>query len=212
MSSYSEDKIVKHIVLIIAILFISLPVNATCQPQAPEQTSHLAPLFAPWRDKADQIWGSFPTNQKNIEGCVFCRQINSKVQEEEQNLILKKREHVIIFLNRYPYNRGHLLIIPRRHTPNFDDFTQDELMQIMQALVQSIAILKKELGCEGINVGINIGKSAGASIPDHIHIHVLPRSHGDTHWLIPLSGTRVISVDPAQVYKKLKPLFEGAME
>ena len=154
-------------------------------------------LYCPWREKY--------ITKSETNKCVFCNKIDSK--EDEKNYILFRSKNVIVILNLYPYNAGHLLILPIKHVSDLTELSATERAQMMEALNNSIEILKKELKCDGINSGINLGKVSGAGIPGHFHIHVLPRWEGDTNFMPTLCDTKQISVDMNKIYKKLKSSF-----
>jgi len=113
------------------------------------------------------------TPPKKNKTCIFCKLWNE--QNDKENLIVTRFEHNSVFLNRYPYNKGHLLVIPNRHIKNMDDLTLEEKVELIQIISKLPEMFKKLLGAEGANIGINIGKIGGASKPDHLHIHAIPR-------------------------------------
>ena len=154
-------------------------------------------LYAPWRS---QYINRVHTKTEKTS-CVFCAIHES--QYDAQEFVLKRFEHCMIILNKYPYNPGHILIVPYEHYEqlyNYKSTVHTEL--ITQASIAS-EILQKTLGAHGCNVGINIGKAAGAGIPEHLHIHVLPRFIGDTNFLPILADTKQISIDLNEIYTKL---------
>ena len=110
-------------------------------------------------------------------------------------------------LNRFPYNAGHLLILPYKHVADLNDLPAEAQHELIELTAKSIDVLKKELGAQGINIGMNLGKIGGAGIPAHIHQHVLPRWQGDTNFLPILTETKAISFDLREIYNKLKEAF-----
>jgi ATP adenylyltransferase len=123
---------------------------------------------------------------------------------DDQRLVLIRKPKAFVVMNRYPYSNGHLMVVPYRHTGRIEDLTAEELTEMM-GLVQVVsATLTKELSAEGLNVGINMGKAAGAGLEEHIHIHVVPRWFGDTNYMPVLGETRVISEHLQTTYEKLK--------
>jgi ATP adenylyltransferase len=110
-------------------------------------------------------------------------------------------------MNRFPYNNGHLLVAPYRHVGNMEDLKQDESLDLMKLLQASIVALREELGPDGFNVGINIGKTGGAGVVDHIHLHIVPRWNGDTNFMPVLSQTKIISEALEKTYDKLWNAF-----
>lgn len=162
-------------------------------------------LYAPWR--ADYTTGSA---HKNSEGqpqneCVFCRQIAS--QEDERYFILKRFANHTIMLNLYPYNAGHLLIVSNAHIASLQELNQEARAELMELTTLCVDILKKALDAHGINIGLNLGKAAGAGIPSHLHMHVLPRFTGDTNFMPTIADTKVISFNLNSIYKKLHQHF-----
>ncbi len=163
-------------------------------------------LYAPWR--ADYTTGSAHKNNENQaqDECVFCKQIHS--EEDEKHFILKRFDHHMVILNLYPYNAGHLLIISLEHQATLSRLSAESRTELIELTTLCVEILKQALGAHGINVGLNLGKAAGAGIPSHIHTHVLPRFLGDTNFMPTLAETKVISFDLHTIYQKLKPYFE----
>ena len=163
-------------------------------------------LYAPWRDS--YVTGIHKGKRKNKidpNECVFCKLIEEK--KDTKNFILKRFKNCFVMLNKFPYNAGHLMIIPIKHINTLDKLTPAARQEIMETINQTTTVLQKALECDGLNIGINIGKASGAGIPGHLHIHVLPRWEGDTNWLPLLAETKQISVDLNQLYKVLKPVF-----
>jgi len=126
----------------------------------------------------------------------------------DQEFILKKTNNAFIILNIFPYNGGHLLVIPRKHVHNLEDLSKKIRYELIELVNASIVILKNILKVDGINAGINLGKISGGSIPEHLHFHVIPRWTGDTNFLMTIGQTKNISVDLKKIYKKLKPAFQ----
>ena len=157
-------------------------------------------LYAPWREeyalKAD---GNQITPK---EECVFCIQLAQ--DKDEEFFILGRYTYHCIMLNRYPYNSGHLLILPFEHIANLEELSlksQQELMHLMNACTK---LVKSELKAQGVNIGINLGKAAGAGIPGHLHAHVLPRWQGDTNFLPTLAQVKQVSTDLNKLYTRLR--------
>jgi len=159
-------------------------------------------LYAPWR-------GPYVTKKEHKKtktgGCVFCEKVKSKNDTKEY--ILKRYPFCYIMLNLYPYNAGHVMIIPNKHTKDLNKLSSAARIEIMHALSETIDAINKTLKPDGINVGINLGKAAGAGIPGHLHIHVLPRWEGDTGFMPLLAETKPISTDLNAIYKELKKAF-----
>ncbi|PKN35780.1 MAG: HIT family hydrolase [Deltaproteobacteria bacterium HGW-Deltaproteobacteria-19] len=153
--------------------------------------------FAPWR--MAYIKG------EKAKGCVFCKE-----EAREDDLLLWEGTTCLVMLNRYPYNNGHLLVMPARHVANLEDLTGEERTELFDLLDRSVRVLREVLGPEGINVGINLGRAAGAGVEDHLHIHVVPRWSGDTNSMTVVGGIRVIPDSLTGTRDELKPCFEKA--
>ncbi len=159
-------------------------------------------LWAPWRFKYIQ-------NVNNKEECIFCTK--AKEEASVSNLVLYKSKHSFIILNLFPYNTGHLMIAPYRHTSKVYNLTQDEWVDIVNLLNISMRIIEDVYKPQGFNVGMNISRIAGAGIEDHIHIHVVPRWAGDTNFMPIISNTKVIPESLNDTYNKLKKRLEEIM-
>ncbi|HDD44806.1 MAG TPA: HIT domain-containing protein [Candidatus Desulfofervidus auxilii] len=159
-------------------------------------------LWAPWRIK--YILG------KKEKNCIFC--IHNREGTDEENLILYRGKLTTVIMNKYPYNNGHLLVAPIRHVPELDDLTIEELADLMIKIRASVDFLRKEMQPDGFNVGLNIGKVAGAGVAAHLHFHIVPRWNGDTSFMTTLGETRVIPESLKETYKRLKPYFDKLRE
>jgi ATP adenylyltransferase len=157
-------------------------------------------LWAPWR-------GDF-VNQKPHSGCIFCQfPAEEGAEADRRNLILGRTRHSFAILNKYPYNNGHLMVIPRRHIAELPALPADEFTDLNQLLQRSVAILGRVYLPAGYNVGMNLGRVAGAGIADHLHWHVVPRWGGDTNFMPVLAETKVMIEHLLQTYDKLEPEF-----
>jgi len=161
-------------------------------------------LWSPWRSA--YIDSFKEKNSDSVETCFICDGIHSE-NEDGERLILQRRKHCIILMNKFPYTTGHLLIAPMRHTGNFTELTDEELLDIMQAVRDSIQIIDKALSPQGYNVGVNLGKVAGAGLPDHLHFHLVPRWNGDKNFMFVIGDTNMLSFSNEDVYKKLKEYY-----
>lgn len=150
-------------------------------------------IWAPWR--MAYIGGD------RGDGCVFCDKAASA--EDEQNLVLLRGEKTFVIMNLYPYNNGHLLVIPKRHVGEMEDLNEEEMMELFQMTRKMVKVLGY-FKPQGFNIGINIGSAAGAGIPGHFHIHIVPRWIGDTNFMPVFGDVRVISESLEGTYKKLK--------
>lgn len=162
-------------------------------------------LYAPWRASyAGRHEPQKPTIQQ--ESCPFCFHTIS-AEDDKKRFVIKRYDHAYIMLNAYPYNAGHLLIIPHKHTKNLYDLSIAAQHECINLVSKTCGILEHTLHAAGINVGINIAKAAGASVVDHLHIHVLPRFVGDTNFLPTIAKTKQISFDLHAIYTQIKHAF-----
>lgn len=155
-------------------------------------------LFAPWR-------GAFIRAPKT-RGCIFCHIFKAK--RDAENLILHRGKQSFVVLNRYPYTSGHLMIVPFRHQSSFDKVSKGVLEEVMSLSQTAVRALQKEFSPSGFNLGMNLGRSAGAGIAGHIHMHVVPRWAGDSNFMMTAAATRVISLSLEDVYDALHKYFE----
>lgn len=154
-------------------------------------------LFSPWR--SDYI------NLKPPAGCFLCRAAEQK--KDKANLLLFRGEQSFIIMNRFPYNNGHLMIAPYRHTGDITKLTADEAGEMFALLQQATGILKREMKPEAFNVGMNLGRVAGAGLADHLHVHIVPRWNGDTNFMPVLADTKVISEALDTTWRRLRRRF-----
>lgn len=147
-------------------------------------------LWSPWRSNYIESF-----KEKKIENsCVFCSAKEEDI-EEDNCLIVYKRKKCFVMLNLYPYNSGHLMVIPYRHLSDMNDLTVEEIAEIMDTVKMSMNCLSTIMKPQGFNFGANLGKAAGAGIDEHIHFHVVPRWNGDTNFMPALGQVKVISQD-----------------
>ncbi|HIE24098.1 MAG TPA: HIT domain-containing protein [Candidatus Korarchaeota archaeon] len=144
------------------------------------------------------------------EGCIFCELPSSK--KDDENLILLRSEHAFLMLNRFPYNPGHLMIAPYRHLGDIEDLTQEEVLDIWKILRLSIRALKETMSPDGFNIGINVGRVAGAGFEGHVHVHIVPRWNGDTNFMPVVAETKVISESLESVYGELREVIKRIQE
>lgn len=150
-------------------------------------------IWAPWR--------SVYIGGDHGDKCVFC-QIWESGQDEE-NLVLQRGEKTFVVMNRYPYTNGHVMVVPNRHVGDIEEVSEDELLELMKNTQKMVNALRS-FNPEGFNVGINIGRIAGAGVPGHVHVHVVPRWGGDTNFMPVFADARVISESLEVTYQKLK--------
>ena len=157
-------------------------------------------LWAPWR--IEYI--------KGIEkkgGCFICDYAGDAAGDGE-NLVLWRTEHCMVVFNRFPYNNGHLMIAPIRHIADIDQASDEELLEFMKLTRDCKKVLTAAISPHGFNIGINLGRCAGAGLPGHVHIHIVPRWDGDTNFMAVCGGTDVISQSLAELYGQLRQLSE----
>ena len=152
-------------------------------------------IWAPWRMEYVQTMGK-------EEGCILCDK--PKQGNDAANYILYRGDKNFIIMNTYPYNPGHLMIAPYRHIANLEELTDEEFHEHFEIVSRSIKLLRQVFNPGGFNIGINMGKVAGAGIEEHLHTHIVPRWQADTNFMPVISDTKVISEALAETYKKLK--------
>jgi len=156
-------------------------------------------LWAPWRI-------GYILSDKKEEGCIFCNALRAK--NDEEKLILYRSEHSFIIMNLYPYNAGHIMVVPNRHLNTPLELTEKEQLDLFKLVNMGVKAIQKVMKPDGFNLGMNLGKTAGAGIDDHIHIHIVPRWNGDTNFMSTVSDTKVISEALKETYKKLRGAIE----
>jgi ATP adenylyltransferase len=144
------------------------------------------------------------SDQKSGE-CIFCP--GDDRGRDEVSLILFVGSLTMIMMNRFPYINGHLLVAPIRHVPDLESLTEDEILDLLLMVRKSIGVLKRVLSPEGFNVGLNLGRVAGAGLEAHLHFHIVPRWNGDNNYMSVLGEVRVIPEHIAETYRKLLPHF-----
>lgn len=152
-------------------------------------------LNAPWR--MIYIRGEKP------DGCIFCKDDFLK-----EDLILVEGKNVFVMMNRYPYTCGHVMIIPYRHVCSVEDLGPEERLEMFDLMDVSIRVLKETLNPEGFNIGMNLGRAAGAGIEDHLHMHVVPRWLGDTNYINVIGEVRVIPEHVTKTWETLVPCYQ----
>jgi ATP adenylyltransferase len=156
-------------------------------------------LWAPWRM-------DYVSSGDNGEGCLFCP--GDDRGRDKERLILHIGSMTTVMMNKFPYINGHLLVAPVRHVPDLAGLSNEESLALIRAVTDSIEILKRVIGPEGFNVGLNLGKVAGAGVEGHMHFHIVPRWSGDTNYMTVLGEVRVIPEHIEETYERLKPHFE----
>ncbi|MBD3221810.1 HIT domain-containing protein [bacterium] len=153
-------------------------------------------LYTPWRF-------SYVTGTGKDDGCVFCRVLDEA--DDEQNMVLHRGAHWVVMLNRYPYNNGHLLLVLGRHVPLLSACSPEEIAEMGRLLAVMEQALGECMNPHGFNCGYNGGASAGAGIPEHLHLHLLPRWSGDTNFMTTVGETRILPQTLEQVRDLLGP-------
>jgi ATP adenylyltransferase len=141
------------------------------------------------------------------DGCIFC-----KDSIRDKSLILHEGTSCYVIMNKYPYNSGHILVVPFRHISDIEDMSREEKMEMIDLMDRSVRIMKEVMHPEGFNVGMNIGKAGGAGVESHLHLHVVPRWPGDTNFVTVLGEVRVIPEDVEQTRDSLLPFFKEDKE
>ncbi|WP_456365009.1 HIT family protein [Thermococcus sp.] len=158
-------------------------------------------LWAPWRIE-------YIRSPKH-EGCIFCD--FPKENRDRERLILYRGKHSFVIMNNYPYNPGHVMIAPYRHVGKWEDLTDEELLEIMRLSQLMIKAIKRAMNPDGFNLGINLGRVAGAGIDDHVHLHVVPRWNGDTNFMPIVADTKVIPESLQEAYDELKKAIDEVL-
>jgi len=151
-------------------------------------------LWAPWRMKY--------ITQKKSKKCIFCTIFRQKT--DSKNFVALRSKHCFAVFNTFPYNNGHLMIVPNKHTKTLENLSDCELLDMNKTLIKCKSILKKILQPAGFNIGINIGKASGAGVANHIHMHLVPRWAGDTNFMTVFGNAKIISQSLKEAYTKFK--------
>ena len=157
-------------------------------------------LCAPWRSE-------YFSAKK--DSCVFCDVINS--DEDDKNGVLFRAKHCFGIMNLYPYSPGHFMIIPNQHTDKIEELDEQTWFEMSKFVRLGVEILKKELYANGVNIGMNLGKAAGAGIAEHVHYHLVPRWSGDTNFITTISDVRVNGTPFHPLFEKLKKAFSAVI-
>lgn len=154
-------------------------------------------LYAPWRIEY------INTLNAAGEGCFLCR-ARDETDRDAENLLLWRTEHCIVMMNRFPYSAGHLLIAPAEHIGELSDLNDGAMLEMMRLARDAQKLLSHSIRAEGLNIGINVGRCAGAGLPGHLHVHVVPRWSGDTNFMAVLDDVRVVSQALSELYRQLR--------
>ena len=156
-------------------------------------------LWTPWRFH-------YLSSSRQEANCIFC--LLSSEDDNRQSFILLRQEHTFLVLNRFPYTTGHLMVVPHRHVATLTDTSAPELSEIMTLARQCEEVLREVYQPDGFNMGFNVGKSAGAGVAGHLHLHIVPRWEGDANFVSVIGQSRVIPEDLETTYDKLAPHFD----
>lgn len=159
-------------------------------------------LWAPWRLAY--------INSQPPAGCIFCEK--PRQNRDAENLILHQAKRCFVILNAFPYNTGHLMVVPRPHVASLDALDSAHQTELMRWTTLAVEALKAAFAPQGFNLGMNMGQVAGAGIADHLHLHVVPRWSGDTNFMPIIGDTKVLPEALNQTYQRLKPAFERLAE
>ncbi len=154
-------------------------------------------LWSPWRL-------AYVTGTSGAEGCVFC---DAGRDEACAPLLVDRGVTCYVILNLYPYNSGHLMVVPNRHIPSLAEATEQEMNELMAMTRRAAMALTEAYRPQGMNIGINLGRSAGAGIVDHLHVHLVPRWTGDTNFMSVIGEVRVLPEELQQTAERLRPIF-----
>ncbi len=158
----------------------------------------------------DRLWAPWRTvyiGRDHGDTCIFCEKLHS--DHDEANYLLFRGEKTFVILNLYPYSNGHLLVAPKRHVGDLVDLTREEMLELGETTRQMVVLLRKAFRPDGFNIGVNLGTIAGAGVPGHFHVHIVPRWAGDTNFMPVLGDVRVISEALEVTYRKLKETMEA---
>jgi len=161
-------------------------------------------LWAPWR--MEFINGEKP------DGCFLCEAAAAGPDADRELLVLERGEHAFVMMNRYPYNNGHLLVAPKRHGGEFCEMTVEESAEVMALSQKWQRIISKVMDAEGFNLGMNLGRCAGAGVADHLHLHIVPRWSGDTNFMPVVADVHVVPQALLELHDKLRAHAEGGAE
>jgi ATP adenylyltransferase len=158
-------------------------------------------LWSPWRMEYIRQASS----GEEPDGCLFCTV--AAAGDDEASMILGRGQHAFVLMNAFPYNPGHVMVAPYRHVGDAEELTDDELLDVGRLQQAALRALREEMSPHGYNVGINLGRVAGAGIPDHVHWHVVPRWNGDTNFTTVVGQTRVLPESIEDTFRKLRARF-----
>ena len=139
-------------------------------------------------------------------GCLFCRIIENP-NDEDARLVVWRPQGAIVLLNKFPYNPGHAMVAPHAHKASLEDLDDAETADLMRAVRRTFTVLREAMSPDGLNAGVNVGRAAGAGIPDHVHFHIVPRWNGDTNFMAVIDDVKVVNEALDQTAEKLRKIF-----
>ncbi len=160
-------------------------------------------IFAPWRKQYVCSASDKPT--QNERTCIFCD--FPAINDDEKHLIVYRGEFNFVILNAFPYNSGHLMVVPFRHVSDFTELSLEETSEMTAIALKAISALKILMNPDGFNMGMNLGKAAGAGIEQHLHLHIVPRWEGDTNFMPIVGEVKVISEALLSTWSRLKEIW-----
>ena len=160
-------------------------------------------LWSPWRSNYIE---SFKDEQFGGK-CIFCESIDKDITDLN-NLVVQKSENTLVIMNLYPYNNGHLMIVPKKHIGSIEQISLEESHELMDEIILAEKILQNVYSPQGFNIGANLGRAGGAGIEEHIHFHIVPRWNGDTNFMPAIGEVKVISQDLAETKKRLLAAYK----
>jgi ATP adenylyltransferase len=156
-------------------------------------------IWSPWRM-------SYIQNHKRVSDCAFCSELSQP--DSPGNLIVHRGQRVFLILNRFPYNSGHVMVVPYEHKPTLEELDSETRAEIMELANLATRVLQTVYRPHGFNLGVNVGTAAGAGILEHVHMHILPRWTGDTNFISTLGATRVLPESLEDTYRRVKEGIE----
>lgn len=159
-------------------------------------------LWRPWRM-------AYIKGEERTTTCFLCDAASAGAERDEELLVLARGPEAFVIMNLYPYNTGHVMIAPDRHVGELDDLEHPEYDEIWRWTRRSVSALRQAFQPQGFNIGINLGEAAGAGVPGHFHLHVVPRWGGDTNFMPVIGDAKVLPEMLEETYARLRPLFDG---
>jgi ATP adenylyltransferase len=159
-------------------------------------------LWAPWRF-------GYIAGERRVEGCPFCVLPARERERDRESLILYRGEHAYVIFNAYPYNPGHLMVVPYEHEARLDRLDAEASAELWRLGCHSTTAVEERFGAQGVNLGMNLGAAGGAGIAEHLHLHVVPRWVGDTNFISVVGAARVLPRALEEMYDELLPAFEA---